>query len=538
MKKALRILSFMLVLVMMVSALAACGGKKDPVETQKPSTSDKTPSTKAPTTGSTPATQAPAVTEEPAVDKWAGVNFNGTEIIMNLNNWEPTSVVNAGATNGIKYIQGPDEYTTDMVQNAVYDRNQKVLGKLGLNVKYNHDTYPSVSTLPTIENFVLSDLEDSPDIMQAPGYDMVRAAIKGLLYNALTKEEKNNYFDLTEENGWYTDFMYENTLDKDKLFLLVGDYFIDVLRFSYGVFVNIDMYDDLFASEGGIESLYETVQSGNWDYEELIRCADAAYIDNGTVGSVDEEDVFGIAAGVSWYYRNFFSTSGLDIFEEKDGKIAYAEDISDVHTFVDKLIEMVNRDSFLNPHNYGKGAFEAIKLFTSGNSLFALDQFVLNLEGTNVRNMDAKVGIVPFPKYNKDIEYGALVSDNANLGGILYNSDKFVESSALLQMMCEESNGGKGTLMYEYYDVTLKYKYSADVGQIAMLELIRSGLCSPKAMLFDNYFVKNVGLNTYGVLMTNSIKNGTNTFASDWASQYAAAQQSLEDTYKIFGVQE
>ena len=39
-------------------------------------------------------------------------------------------------------------------------------------------------------------------------------------------------------------------------------------------------------------------------------------------------------------------------------------------------------------------------------------------------------------------------------------------------------------------------------------------------------------------MMENSIKNGTNTFASEWASQYDAAQQSLEDTYKIFGIQE
>jgi len=549
MKKTLRIISLMLVLVMMVSALAACGGEKDPVETQKPSTSDKNPTTQAPTTGGTPTTQAPssgntpttkapAVTEEPAVDKWAGINFNGTEIIMNLNNWEPTSVVNAGATNGIKYIQGPDEYTTDSVQNAVFDRNKKVTNKLGLTIKYNQDTYPSVSTLPTIENFILADLDDSPDVIQAPGYDMVRAGIKGLLYNALTKDEEKNYFDITAENGWYTDFMFENTLDQSKIFLLAGDYFIDVLRYSYGVFVNIDMYEDLFASEGGIASLYETIQAGDWTYDELMRCADAAYIDNGTVGSVDEEDVFGVAAGGSWYYRTFFSTSGLDIFEEKDGKIAYIEDISTVHTFVDKLMEMMSHDAFLNPHSYGTGNYEVTKLFTSGNSLFALDQFILNLEGTNIRNMDQKVGVVPFPKYTKDTEYGALVSDNGNLGGILYNSDKFVESSALLQMMCEESNNGKGTLMYEYYDITLKYKYSADVGQIAMLETIRDGICSPKSFLFDNYFVKNVGLQTYGQLMTNSIKNGTNTFASDWASQYAAAQQSLEDTYKIFGVQE
>jgi ABC-type glycerol-3-phosphate transport system substrate-binding protein len=299
---------------------------------------------------------------------------------MSLNNYESASIINAGSTNGIKYIEGPDEYTTDSVQNAVFDRNKKVTSKLGLNVKYNYGEYMSTATLPIIENIVLSDLDDAPDIIQAPTYAMVRAGIKGLLYNALTKDEANNYFDFTAENGWYTDFMYDNTLDQSKMFMLAGDYFIDVLRYAYAVFVNIDMYEDLFASEGGIEALYETVQAGDWTYDELMRCADAAYIDNGTVGSVDEDDIFGIGAGSSWYYRTFFSTSGLDIFEEKDGKIAYIEDISAVHTFVDKLMEMMSHDSFLNPHNYGTGNYEVTKLFTSGKALFALDQFVLNLE--------------------------------------------------------------------------------------------------------------------------------------------------------------
>ena len=522
MKKTLRILSLMLVLVMMVSALAACGGEKDPVETKKPSESEKAPNQ-----------------DDPATDKWSGVNFKGTEIIMNLNNYEHASVVNAGTTNGIKYIEGPDKYTTDTVQNAVFDRNNKVTSKLGLNIKYNHEEYiSSQNTFPAIENYVLADLEDAPDIIQAPSYGMVRAGIKGLLYNALAEDEEENYFDLTEENGWYTDFMFENTLDQSKVFLLAGDYFIDVLRYAFCIFVNVDMYDDLFASEGGVESLYEMISSGKWDYEELMRCADAAYIDNGSIGSVDEEDVFGIVGSTSWYQRNFFSTSGLDIFEEKDGKIAYIQDISKVHTFVDKLIEMISHDAFLNPVEHGKGAFEPTKLFTASGSLFALDQFVMNLEGTTIRNMDQKVGAIPYPKYNEDVEYKALISDNANVGGILYNSDKFTEASALLQMMCEESNGGSNTLMYEYYDVTLKYKYTAGAGQIAMLELIHDGICSPKSLLFDNYFTKDIGMSTYSTLMTNSVKNGTNTFASDWASQYPASQQRLDDTYKVFGVQE
>ena len=166
---------------------------------------------------------------------------------------------------------------------------------------------------------------------------MVRAGIKGLLYNALDTEEEN-YFDLTEENGWYVDLMKEGTLDESKIFMLMGDYFLDVLRYADGVYVNIDMYNDLFQAEGGIESLYETIELGEWDYDELIRCAEAAYVDRGVPGVDYEEDTFGITSRPSWYHRDLFSTSGLDVFEVKDGQFRYIEDISKIHDFVDDLM--------------------------------------------------------------------------------------------------------------------------------------------------------------------------------------------------------
>ena len=40
----------------------------------------------------------------------------------------------------------------------------------------------------------------------------------------------------------------------------------------------------------------------------------------------------------------------------------------------------------------------------------------------------------------------------------------------------------------------------------------------------------------YGVLMADAIKSGVNTFATEWAFQYATVQSSLENTYERFGV--
>ena len=524
MKKTVRILSLMLALLMILGALVACGGDKDPVDTKNTYTPDADQN----------------LTDN---SKWDGVNFRGEEIIVGINETMNAHLTSAGAPNAVLYIQGPDIYTTDFVQNAVYDRNIKVTNALGINPKYVYVDYSSGSGIEyqaeLIENYVLSDLDDSPDLVSWSGYGLVRAGIKGQLYNALTTDEKANYFDISLDNGWYSDFMYENTLDESKLFLLAGDYFVDILRYAMGVMINIDMYNDLFASEGGIESLYETVESGDWDYDELERAAAAAHVDSGIIGSADDADTFGIVSSDSWFVRGLFSSAGFDVFEEKDGKISYIQDIGEIHTFVDKLIEIAYADYTKNPFPPRSVSYAETETFARKNALFALDTPLLTFEGTLVRNMDQKVGILPYPKYYDDTPYKALVLDAANIGGILYNSDKFAPCSAFLQLMSEESNGGSGTVIYEYYEMALKYKYTVDPGQIRMLEIIREGVCSPKATLYDNYIANTAGGGSlqYRKVIEKSLNANSNTFASDWQSQRDTVQRRLEEVQATFGDQ-
>ena len=216
--------------------------------------------------------------------KGDGVSFNGEEIIVSLSDYVPSMAASAGATHSVKYIQGPDDYTTDSVQNAAYDRNMRVTQTLSINPHYDYVTYtanPDYS-LEVIETYVLTDLEDSPDILSAKSYGVIRAAIKGMLHNALKTDEKN-YFDFSQD-GWYSDYIYANTLNPERAFVLGGDYFIDMLRFTFAILVNTDMYDEVFASEGGSESLFELIEAGDWTYDELMRTADMAHVDAGVIG--------------------------------------------------------------------------------------------------------------------------------------------------------------------------------------------------------------------------------------------------------------
>ncbi len=515
-----RIISMLLILCMLVCALSACGGK-NPDNAKDPDATTETVDTSS---------------------KWDDVNFNGDTIIISISSSLPTYAENAGADTSVKYIKGPNDYTTDSVQNTVFERNRRVSDALGLNVVYELcDQYSANTpdlTLTIIENFVLADLEDSPDVISTMEYGIIRAGIKGLLYNALLTE-KENYFDFTT-NGWYSDFMYGNTLDESKIFLLAGDYFIDVLRYSYGIMVNLDMYDEVFASEGGSESLFDLVEAGEWTYDEMKRTIQMAYVDAGTVGQYDAEDTFGAINHASWLVRTTFSAADLDIFEtDENGTLKYVTDISEIHNYVDFMLDLTRTEGFYSVITGGPNkSMDSTKVFIDAKALFAFDAPLLNMEGTLIQNMDDSVGIIPYPKYTPDLEYKSMVSDNANVGGILYNSDKFTESSAYLQMSAEESDNGKGSLIYEYFDVALKYKLSATPAQVTMLELIRAGLCSPKSLLLDNYFAKSVGMNTYATLINSSLASGTNTFASDWESQYSAVQGALEKTLVTYGQQE
>jgi hypothetical protein len=231
------------------------------------------------------------------------------------------------------------------------------------------------------------------------------------------------------------------------------------------------------------------------------------------------------------------STAGIDAFETKDGKLQYVEDITEMHNYTDAMLKLTGTQGFYLEVSGGPNkSYDHTAKFIEGKALFAYDSPVLVMEGTLLQNMDDKAGILPYPKY-ADEKYGALSIDNANVGGILYNSDKFTEMSAYLQMATEESNGGKGTLLYEYFDVTLKYKLSNTPEQVEMLEYIRDGLYCPKTILYDNYFAKSVSMKAAQTGVNNSLANGSNVFASFWESQYDAVQGMLEQTVATYGQQ-
>ena len=528
MKRTAKLLSLLLVAILCLGLLASCGGGNGDDDT----------------------TTAPGG-DDASMGAWNDLNFSDTAVHIFYNDIVTSVMTDAGAGNSLKFIKGPDDYAeaTRGDYRAAYDRHAKVAAALdltlGVNLKYtmaNWDGGSADDTLKEIQALNTAADPDGPSIVIHQNYGMVRAGILGELYNALDPEEEENYFDLSDD-GWYLDMMEENTIDKTKIYMLMGDYTIDQLRFSFGVLVNKRLADDSLGVYGGLNYIYDCVDNGLWNYDEMMTLAE--YASNADDGATGDELVMGVVSD-RWVVRNFFASSGLDIFtRDANGSPSYissSEDILKVHNFVDKLLSMEKEAYFSYLWQYQDPTLNLngashITTFVNGGSLFALNGMILSLEGSQIQNMSDKAGILPNPKYdalNTEAKYGALVSDNANSAGILLSasSRKFTAASAFLQAMTENSD----EFIQKYFVEGLQSRNN-QIGprHTDMLNYIRDGLCSPMSFLFDNYCSKDVGGTTCGALMNNSLEKGTNTFMSEWAEQYNAKVSRWAEIKRNFG---
>ena len=528
MKTATRIL--ILAAVLCLGMLASCGGNGD---TTTPA------GTTAPGGDSTTA---------PTVDKWEGVDLSNETLRIAYNDWISTDIQSTGATNSFPYLVGPDDEAmlsrSDYL--AAYERHNRVCDKLGLamgeNILYTDIGWngSTETSLNVIQSFNMADSDDAPHMIIHQNYGMVRGAILGEFYNC-KDQSLQNYFDFSNDN-WYYDMMLENTLDEDKFYMLMGDYFIDQFRMSYGILVNAEIASAVLTVQGGLDYIYDLVRTGQWTYDAFMEIAGYAY-----TGEQSDELVMGALGSRWWVSRCILSTSGLDVFtRDENGETRYLEgpEIDPIHDMVDMIINMEREDYFSydwasDSRNTSKANIATT--FINGGAFFAMHQMVLALEGSMIQNMDSAAGILPFPKYiaegeeaDSSTSYGALISDHAGSGGILISADPahFTAASAFIQMMTEESD----EFFTQYFENGLKYKNNdIGTGHIEMLDIIHDGICSPMSFLYDNYCSKAINLVSYGTYMSDSVLAGTNTFASSWATDIGPKIEQWELMKQTFG---
>ena len=318
-----KLLALLLVIIMAVGMLAACGGgKKDPctnhVDTDGDGYCDNEGCDEAVQKQCTTHTDSDnnglcdvcnATVAVRTCDNHADNNGDGNcdncgeyydvwdEITVS---WDTTDIIFSLSENSNgnelpstckRYMAGEDTSFKETIDTKVTNRNTAAYNKTKVNVIYDY-TYKDGDTkygwgqcIEQILTRVKSGDDDAPDIYCNFVYDMVSVSLKGGFANLYSQSrgvgDLNgvNYFQFAGDydtyedsgNGYMIEYMKSLTLSKTKMYCLSSDYFMDMVRGFFVVPVNVALMNtiEVATEEGKFNS--DRTGDGNFTIDDFYQ---------------------------------------------------------------------------------------------------------------------------------------------------------------------------------------------------------------------------------------------------------------------------
>lgn len=447
-------ISLFLVLLMAVGGLSACAGdaQTDPALT-----------TAAPAAANT---TAPAQTGDPTRDENgflldelpADLRFDGER--LGILTWTEVEMPEFDVK----------EITGEIVNDAIYQRNEIVKERLGLDIEW-YDTKGNAQNtanyLKVAQNSFNSG-DGAYDIYAAYSRSTGLVAANGLCYNL----NHVDYLDL--EKPWWPERLTETCTINGKLFFISGDISTNLLHFMYGVYYNRDMIADYQLTDPT-----EYVQNGTWTQDKMIEMTQGLYADLNNDGKADPDDRYGMTS-VYWHLDALYTGAGMRLVEPNDDKtLIVSRDFvgEKAIDYVDKLKAWVASDDFQAGEN---GSYE--DTFVNGNCLFSLNR--MYLADRKLRDVSFTYGIVPAPKYDEQQQdYITVMGHPFTLYAITRDCKDPDRAAAFLEAM---SSAGYRLTTPAIFETNMKVKYSENSTMAAMFDTIRAGVDFDLGRIFSD----------------------------------------------------
>ncbi len=485
MRKHTRLTALFLAMLMLVPALASCGDSG-------------TADTSAETSG---ADTAAAVTETEYVDPFAGTDFGGQELRIS------SSIDEYDSTNAHRLIAGSGELNGEIVNDAVFLRNQTV--EELLNVKLNFIpaewTYNDGHT--GIEKLVLSG-DCGFEVVINDLINLGRIAHKGYFHSV----SDNQIMDF-DQKYWFGDAIADLELVPGGAYMMLGDVFTDSLASAHVLFYNKDIINNNYASPDYVQDI---VMEGSWTVDEMIRITTEVAVDLDGDGAMAEGDQMGYAVIGAWGPMiPVLMGFDMEFVTNDGGKYAYCFNNERSVKVLEKLNELYWKDSTLSTladhsaaglHNH----------FANQTTVFVGYLRLCDLE--LMRDIEFLVGLAPYPKLDELQEnYVSSLHDTSEVGAIVVTTplDQLDFVSTCLEVMAREASK---TIIPAYYEEALKVKYVNGTDDAAIIDLIHDSITSPFALAYNNILG--------GMLLANCFLTPLGSKKTDFASGYAAAESA------------
>ena len=444
-----KVLLIVLVLLISLSALPACGNTSD-TETKAPATETKAPESSG---GQNDKYDASFDRTSVSDDISSSVKFNGETVTFftrnDLEHW--------------KYEMDSDAIVNDTLYDAIYYRNKTVEERLGVTITTiqqpgnftNRNSWND--TLRTTVNTKTGDF-DAAAIYASQGSAL---ALESMYYNVIDFP----YINL--EKPWWNQNMQDELTLFNTLFFLAGDIAVTEITDTFCLQYNKAIYDKYYGTSD--IDLYGIVENNKWTIDMMYDLVAGVHEDNNANGLVDDGDLVGLWAKDPSYQESWndawIPAMGINITTMNMG----VPELSFYSERTLRAFESVKRVLATCPGTLAVTEVSTTK-FADGLVLFNMSN--LNA-GAGLRDMKDAYGVLPLPmlEEGQDGGYGTTFGNVASLITILSSlpSERKELVGATLELMAAESYK---QVTPTYFEIAVKTKYAESPEDAKMYDLV------------------------------------------------------------------
>jgi len=408
---------------------------------------------------------------------------------------------------GMKSDQYAEEQTGDIINDAIYKRNETVKGY------FNCDVVSIESSSGSADDAINSILagDDQYDIIFPHSRSAFQYAVQDALVNF------NDIKTIHLDKSWWSQDIIDSCNVNGHLYVLDGDISTHRLQYAFCMFFNKRIFDEL-----GIEYPYRMALDGTWTFDEFSKLVKKGSKDlNGDGILKPEDDQFGYYTS-NWYGPiNVLYTGGQRIYSKNAAGVPYISLNSNktVEIF-SEFFKLTDSDDVYIYNQISNESDPAGNPFNEGRSMFA-DKGLGNAKA--MRSMNDEFGILPWPKFTEEDVYATVVNGHASLMVMPITVADKQKSGKIIEALCAIGNK---EVIPAFYDVSLKTKFSRDAESEAMIDIIKDSI------IYDLGYVSGGVLNSVGSSLS---KSSNHDFAQFYAQNESKAQSDLQSFLEAYG---
>ena len=494
-----RLFALLLVCMLALPLIVACGNGGNPVST---------------------GTEATGTETEAQTGKTYGVYESELPTDLNFGNAEITLISRDLEGSSDEFLS--DSSKTGLVPEAVYRRLSAVEEKLGVSLSIHMEPDSGAYAYDTIAKKVYNDVavgDCTYQIVTAPNYTVTPHTMEGVY------QDLNGLRYLNLDKYYWAQGFNEVASVGERQYNATGMATLTLYRFMY-----VTVYNDKIFNEMQEKSLYDVVQDNEWTMEYHYALANRIYKDDGN-GVHDDADTYGFVCGPRTSVDSFWvSNQAWVIGKDNDNYYTYTGNADRISSMVDKILKLYYQASGSYIIPYAKDnvdnadisqMFAAGRAATANMKIYAVESKLRATEGL-------EYSIAPIPKYDESQEnYYTNVQDQVTVLGVpsTLPEEKRDMIGAVMEALAAY---GYREMYTSYFESALSYRYMQNPESTEMLKLIYEG--SRFVMVYQG-FATNVGWTT---MLREMIGLKENSTATRLQSASGSIPENLETVNNAF----